>query len=270
MLLTCALKMQANQITKAVALLCISLAILPAAHGAAKKSSKQAQQAEAFADIPDAKYVSDYEFNTFAFPEPIKHLHFAAYDLLKGKPVYLADNLQVLLTFKQNPEAKSVQMIVELESGAAVTLRLVPRSIPGAVFLANGAKLKAAGSSATASKTAQARAQAQADAPASQEDVELLKTLVSRNEPPQGFDPISLPDPTRFDKFTVVPLAGWSDGASKKIYVFSLVAVPGQTAVVSPPQFYRPGISAVLLDTDKVSSTSSPQLFVVETTTDEQ
>jgi hypothetical protein len=45
---------------------------------------------------------------------------------------------------------------------------------------------------------------------------------------------------------------------------FSLVAVPGKTAVVSNPQFYRPGISAVLLTGDHVDEESNPQLFVVE------
>jgi hypothetical protein len=46
--------------------------------------------------------------------------------------------------------------------------------------------------------------------------------------------------------------------------VFSLVAVTGQTAIVSPPQFYRTGITAALIDGDVVDATHSPTLYIVE------
>jgi hypothetical protein len=51
--------------------------------------------------------------------------------------------------------------------------------------------------------------------------------------------------------------------------IFSLVSVPGQTAVVAPPQFYREGITAVMIDGDVVDSNSSPNLYVVEELHDE-
>jgi hypothetical protein len=46
--------------------------------------------------------------------------------------------------------------------------------------------------------------------------------------------------------------------------VFSLAAAPGQTAVVSPRQFYRPGVLAVTLDSDVVDANTSPSLYIVE------
>jgi hypothetical protein len=38
---------------------------------------------------------------------------------------------------------------------------------------------------------------------------------------------------------------------------------------VANPQFYRPGITAVLLDGDVVDARNSPQLFIVEELNDE-
>jgi hypothetical protein len=46
--------------------------------------------------------------------------------------------------------------------------------------------------------------------------------------------------------------------------VFSLVAAPGETAVVAAPQFYRPGITAVAVDGDVVDVATSPTLYVIE------
>lgn len=86
---------------------------------------------------------------------------------------------------------------------------------------------------------------------------------------PADFEAIALPRPTRFDRFTVVPLAGWSNG-SKRIMSFNLVAVPGKTAVVASPQFYRQGITAVMLTGDHVDEESNPQLFVVEEVTQDE
>jgi hypothetical protein len=155
-------------------------------------------------------------------------------------------------------------MVAELENGQVVTLRFVPRPIPGVTHTVNGARIK----TAAPPRINTTPIQPQEHSPRT-EDVELLKFLVSNGEPPGGFEPIALPGPTRFDKFSVVPLTGWFNGANKRIMVFSLVAVPGQTAVVAPNQFYRPGITAVMLDGDVVDEQHSPQLFVVEELNDE-
>ena len=81
---------------------------------------------------------------------------------------------------------------------------------------------------------------------------------------PEGFESENLPKLSRFNKFTVVPLASWSDESSRRVLKYSLVAAPGQTAVVSAPEFTHPGVLAVLLNGDVVNAQHSPTLYVVE------
>lgn len=242
--------------------LCSLLAVAAGFAAQDVHAQSKRQKGSIEAPVPGAVTVSDYEFNTFVFPDAIKRIFFPAGSPVVGKPVYLAENTQVMLQFAKGND-KPVQMVAELENGQVVTLRVVTRAVPGVTHAVNGARVRTA-----AAPRQPASEQAQAAAPRG-EDIELLKQLTSKGEPPSGFDPVSLPRPTRFDKFSVVPLAGWSDGAGKRILVFSLVAVPGQTAVVAPPQFYRPGITAVMLDGDVVDAQNSPQLFVVEELNDE-
>lgn len=232
----------------------------PAYAAASKKALAKPTEIEA--PVAGTVTVSDYEFNTFVFPGTIKRVFFPTGSPVSGKPIYLADNTQVMLQFVKGSD-KPVQMVAELEGGAVVTLRVVPRSVPGIVHPVNGARAK------TTSSNAKPPAETKLSVAPRGEDIELLKQLMTRHEPPAGFDPVKLPNPTRFDKFSVVPLASWSDGASKRIHVFSLVAVPGQTAVVAPPNFYREGITAVMLDGDVVDDNTTAQLFVVEEVNDE-
>lgn len=259
---TCVKSQMSKMPNKIIPLILSSVLLGSFAVGAQAQSKSSKKSGAIEAPVAGAVTVSDYEFNTFAFSSAIKRIFFPAGSPVVGKPVYLADNMQVMLQFGKG-HTKPIQMVAELESGDVVSLRVVPRSVAGVVHTVNGARLRGSGK-VSSSVTPNS---GEAGAPRG-EDIELLKQLISKKEPPAGFDPVSLPSPTRFDKFSVVPLAGWSDG-SKRILVFSLVAVPGQTAVVAPPQFYRAGISAVMVDGDVVDGQNSPQLFVVEELNDE-
>lgn len=258
----CAKKMPAKLLVLALCTAVGLCAIAEPAMAKSRSTSKGGQQLEA--PVPGAVTVSDYEFNTFVFPTAVKRIYFPAQSPVVGKPIYLAENTQVMLQFDKG-SSKSVQMVVELDNNATVSLRVVPRPVPGVTHAVNGARPKAV----STSQDSRVSGAGQAHMPAPKgEDIELLKQVISSGEPPQGYDPIKLPQLTRFDKFSVVPLTGWSDGA-KRIMVFSLVAAQGQTAVVAPPQFYRPGITAVMIDGDVVDAAHSPQLFVVEELNDE-
>lgn len=253
--------MSQNKLNKALAcaLAVAFLATVTPVLAAAKKPTKS-QELEA--PIAGAVTVSDYEFNTFVFPIPVKRVFFPSDAPVSGKPIYLAENTQVMLQFKKG-SGNPVQMVAELENSSVVTVRVVPRAVPGVVHSVNGARIKvspAARKEASAGRTT--------GAPRS-EDLELLKYLMTNHEAPAGFDPVKLPSTVRFDKFSVVPLASWSNGADKRIHIFSLAAVPGQTAVVAPPQFYRDGITAVMLDGDVVDDNTTAQLFIVEELNDE-
>ena len=211
--------------------------------------------------LPNEVTVSDRDFNQFVFPAAVVNGPiFPAGSPLLGKPVYLAGNTQVLLQVQPGSD-KPFNMIVECANGAVYKFYLLPRPINGITHRVDGA-----------SDRAKAHAAASAEAPVSSAprgaDVELLKHFVSGSVP-DGFEPTDLPGITRFDKFSVIPLAGWSDG-SRRVMTFSLVAVHGQTAVVAPPQFYRAGITAVLVDGEVVDAANSPTLYVVEEISDEQ
>ncbi|MDO8416293.1 MAG: hypothetical protein Q7S87_08800 [Agitococcus sp.] len=257
MLPICAKKLMLNN---SVAILVASLCCVAASSTAAATKTKPktiaASTDQSTVAIAGVVSVSDFELNTFVFSDPVKRIFFPAGSAVKGAPIYLQENTQVMLQFDKGQ--KPIQMVAELANGGTEAIRVQPKAIPGVVHAVNGAR-----SSRTGSKRIVAQDSTSPASPRA-EDIELLKKLAATGEAPSGFDPISLPRPTRFDKFTVVPLAGWSDGATKRIIVFSLVAAQGQTAVVSPPQFYRQGISAVVVDGDVVDNANSPQLYVVE------
>ena len=209
--------------------------------------------------------VSDRDLNQFIFPSAVSQVIMPA-GTPASKPIYLADNTQVLLQFQKGYD-KSIQLIAELQTGKVYKLYLMPRPVNGITYSVDGARDDAP--KQQLQQYTKKGADAQDDQPSPHgDDIELLKRVVA-GAVPDDFQPITLPKPTRFDKFTVVPLAGWSDGSTKRVLVFNLVAMPGQTAVVAPPQFYRPGIGAVSLSDDHVSADSSPQLYVVEDLQDE-
>ncbi|WP_187627746.1 type-F conjugative transfer system secretin TraK [Paraburkholderia sp. UCT31] len=223
------------------------------------------------APLPGEVMVSDRDLNQFIFPVPISQVIMPA-----GTPVsqsiYLSNNTQVLLQFQKGYD-KDIQFLAEAENGQVFKLYLKPRPINGITYRADArhdatpvaSSAQAAGQSTAATNDPTDATPGEPSARG--EDIELLKRVV-KGDVPAGFDQITLPAPTRFDKFTAVPLTGWSDGA-RRVLAFSLVSNSGQSAVVAPPQFYRQGITAVMLTGDSVTPDSSPQLFVVEELSDE-
>lgn len=211
---------------------------------------------------PGTVTVSDRDFNRFVFPAPVRKLVMPAGSPVLGEPVYMANNTVVLVQFQRGAD-KPFEFIVETEQGTVHSVRVLPRPIDGVVYRVDGAREPRA----TATSVRAGGEDAAAASPRGA-DIEMLKRFVS-GDIPGGFEPVSLPAPTRFEKFIVVPLAGWSDGANRRVMAFSLVAVAGQTAVVAPPQFYRPGIVAVMVDGDVVDAQNSPTLYAIEEVSDE-
>lgn len=204
--------------------------------------------------------VSDYELNRFLFQAPLKRIHFPASSdeaPLLTPPIYMADNSQVLLQFHKG-ETKPIQMVAELRDGRVFPLRVAPRPVPGvSQYVSDGKETRD-----VKSQLGENALDGEIPGPRA-DDIRIMKALASYGEPQNGFSPTTLPVTARFDKFTVVPISAWSDG-SKQAFVFTIVAQPGETAVVAPPQFYRPGITAVMIDGDVVNDSTSPTLFVVE------
>ena len=252
---TCSFPTFAKKVKVAAALAALATVANAPAWAHLPKASHAKESVASTAQIPsDAIVVSDSEFNTFSFPAPVTGIYFPAGSPVIGQPIYLDGNTKVLLQLGKGSDGL-VQAVFSLKTGQLVTLRLVPRPVQGITYTASGPSASAKGQTITSTGGAAAGPRA--------DDVDLLKALVSFGRPPSSFSSVALPALVRFDKFSAVPLAAWSDG-SKTLYEFSLVAAPGQTAVVSPPQFYRSGIGAVAVSGDTVDAQKSPTLFVVE------
>lgn len=231
-----------------------------------KKSVKPATAKETVIDS-SAIAVSDSEVTTFVFNKPIKSIVFPGTPPTADKPAYLADNTQAVIQFL--PTKASVQMVVFYQDKSVSNYRIRPSSMQGRVqplsASASTSKWVAASDKSdvlTASGTGNGVS-------ANGDDIQLLKSLVATQQPPAGFEKVALPKPISFDLFTVVPIAAWSDDMSKRIMVFQLVANGNNTAVVNNTQFFRKGISAVMLDGDVVDTKTSPYLYVVEELTNE-
>ena len=222
-----------------------------AAHAAPSQKTKTPPSAPSVAP-PGSIVVSNHELTTFIFPHPVTTFTASADTTIEGDPIYQAGKTQIIVQFGKMKKAG--QLVVGLANGDVLNLRVFASDVPGTIQSINNARKPS-------SKPAPSPAADPASPSAA--DVELLRILVSNNEPPAGFDPLVLPAPVSFDKFTIVPLASWSNG-TKRISVFSLVSNNGATAVVSPPQFYREGVAAVMVDGDSIDANTSPTLFIVE------
>lgn len=232
---------------------------------AAKKSVKTAESrggksSQEFS--PDVKEVSDLDFNTFVFSHAIKKIHFPSGSPVREKPVFLAGATQVMLQFNKPSNDKPFQFVVELENQEVLAMRLHVSKVAGATHYVNGAKPQV-------TPTKKISTENSTSGTPNAADIELLKILVSTGTPPETFEATTLPAVTVFDKFSVVPISAWTDG-DKRLMIFSLVSKNGQTAVVSPPQFYRDKITAVMIDGDSIDIKTSPTLFIVEDVSSDQ
>lgn len=214
-----------------------------------------------FAAAPaDELVVSDRDFNHFIFDSPITQLLFPSWAPVVGTPLYVAENKQALVQFKRGLD-KPFQMIVETESGEVYKLYLKARPVNGTTHKI-GAKPKA-----VANPTGREAPRAD-NMSAGGADIQLLRRVIA-GDTPADFEPVDLPGITRFDKFTAIPLTGYANG-KKRVSIFTLAAVPGQSAIIAPPMFYRTGVTAVLIDGgDTVNAETSPQLYIVEDLNDE-
>jgi len=146
-------------------------------------------------------------------------------------------------------------MVVELMGGQVKNYVLVPKNIPGVVYFARNV-VAPARTWKRASSTSSSESQRSAD-------IALLKQVVM-GQIPDEFFPVHLPKGTKLSKFDIIPKESWSDGSGRKILIYLLKSVDGQAAVVSAPEFYVKGMSALLLDGDVVDATHSPLLYVIE------
>lgn len=213
--------------------------------------------------------VSSDAINRFQFSSPVKQLLFPA-EVPATKPLYVAGNREVLVSF--GPGMPDVaQMVAVLDNGTVVTLYLKPRPGPGALVHASGNGQDVGQPSATdvsggATPTltdAERVSRGASDKNPALAALALLKQVEQGNVP-SDFEAVTPPALVAMDKFTVAPIAAWTDRATYTVYAYQLIAAKGQSANVSPPEFYRPGVLTVDVTGDKVDADNSPYLYVVE------
>lgn len=205
----------------------------------------------------DTIRLSNTQLNILRFSQPIKHLWFPANTPLVGKPAYFAQNHAVMLQFEPGVD-QTVQIMVELTNGEVLNREAVLRKGPGAVVhLSGGMGILFHGETAT-------NTEPQAPDTTGMAAVRLLQSVV-QGMVPEGFTARPLPVATPFAQFTAQPVAFWQNASEGlRIFVFELQGKANPAITVTPPEFYRPGVEAVLLTSDTVGRNASPFLYIVE------
>ena len=210
--------------------------------------------------------VSMREFNRFVFPEPALHVYFTDNAPLPetkdAAPKWLNGNRMLLVQFTQKTK-KPVQMVIPLQSGRVLTLRVNAQDVPGQIIRVDGAK--DVPDAPVAAKPAPMPELPGANGFVSPHEysLELLKT-VARGIIPEGYRAMPMPAPVQFDKFLAVPVAAYTDDASRNIYVTQLHGTTRAPVTISPTQFYRPGVLSVAVDGTEISENSYPTVLIVE------
>ncbi len=249
----------------------------PAKHAARKRRHKAETPPEAKAVPAADPYagitlipVSSDTFNRFQFSAPVKQLLFPA-EVPASKPLYVAGNREVLVSF--GPGMPDVaQMVAVLENGTVVTMYLKPRPGPGALVHAGNAAVAdsaapaatdVSGGSAPTEADAAKLSRGASDKNPALPAIALLKR-VEQGDIPSDFEAVTPPAMVAMDKFTVAPIAAWTDHATYTVYAYQLIAAKDASATVAPAEFYRPGVLAVDVTGDQVDASASPYLYVVE------
>lgn len=205
---------------------------------------------------PSEYEISDTDYNRFVFPVPVAQVVSPAGANLLHPPLYMANNKHVLLRLASSTN-RPVQVVAELEDGSVQEFFLKSAPIRGVVKELGLREHRVA-----SARAAEAAAASSAVAP-SAADMQLLERFVM-GQIPQDFEESSdLPPEVHFERFWVKPIAVWTNAGSTRVEAWRLVGRPGLAATVAPPQFYRPGVRAVMLENDVVDGKTHPLLLLV-------
>ena len=201
--------------------------------------------------LPKNAYrVSTSDYNVFAFPEPLRRAVLPPGAPLAGKPLYMSHNQVLLLRFYPD-DYRPVQMVAELQSGAVVTLSLVPDPEVAGVRI----HVQVQG------VEPQPRRQLKHAADPNSRFVTVLARVVAGRKL-SGYTPAPLPPERIYDRLVARPVASNAAGGTV-ITQYALTARRGKRSVVDPGQFSWPGVRAALLTGNIVDAHDSPFLYVV-------
>lgn len=210
--------------------------------------------------------VSDVDYNRLVFPAAVVQVTSPVGAPHISEPLYMSGNKHVLLRFSSSPRA--IQTVFELEDGSVYELFLKPAPIRGVTReVGTDTSRRDKMRKQQSAEFAQA---AEGAGFAGAGDAELLESF-SMGRIPAAFDELTeLPPEVHFERFWAKPIAAWTDSVTTRVEAWRLVGRPGLAATVAPPQFYRPGVRAVLLENDTVDGRTHPLLLLVIDHQDEE
>lgn len=200
--------------------------------------------------------VSDTDYNRFVFPVAVTQVISPAGANLLSPPLYMAGNKHVLLKLASATN-RPVQVVAELEDNTVQEFYLKPAPIRGItreLGVREYRSRQVRDAEATEASTA---------ATPSAADMRLLEKFSTGQLPGDFEEEPNLPPEVHFERFWVKPIAVWSNGGNTRVEAWRLIGRPGLAATVAPPQFYRQGVRAVLLENDVVDGRTHPLLLLV-------
>lgn len=201
--------------------------------------------------------VSDTDYNRFVFPVAITQIISPAGSTQLQAPLYMAGNRHALLRLNAG-SARPIQIVAELEDGSVQEFYIKPAPIRGITREMGIREYKS-----RQSREAAAVAGASPQAAPSAADMYLLEQFASGQIPEEFEEEDRLSPEVHFERFWAKPIAAWSNGGSARVEAWRLVGRPGLAATVAAPQFYRPGVRAVLIENDIVDGKTHPLLLLV-------
>lgn len=202
--------------------------------------------------------VSDTDYNRFVFPVAVTQVISPAGANLLSAPLYMAGNKHVLLKLA-GASTRPVQVIAELEDNTVQEFYLKPAPIRGITRELGVREYR----NRQAREAEATEASAAAGATPSAADMRLLERFSMGQIPSEFEEDTVLPPEVHFERFWVKPIAVWTNGGNTRVEAWRLIGRPGLAATVAPPQFYRAGVRAVLLENDVVDGRTHPLLLLV-------
>lgn len=244
----------------------------PPIQGASHSAELRYAAAQPYASVPPAVVapvvarraneieVSDTDFNRFVFPSPATQVVSPVGPPIVSDPLYMDGNRQALIKFAAYPTP--IQMVFELEDGSVHEVFAKPAPIRGITRHVGGLDSRRRDAAAAVRQAETVQAQAESGF-AGAADMALLEQFVLGNIPGNFEEWYELPPEVHFERFWAKPITVWTDGASTRVEAWRLIGRPGLAASIAPPQFYRPGVRAVLIEHDIVDGKTHPLMLVV-------
>lgn len=219
--------------------------------------------------------VSDSQLNRFVFPDAVEGVFFPegapvpecpdkAGPMDPCRPVFFNGKRVMLLQLRAGAKGP-VQMLVHLASGRFVELNLMPAAGPAALVRVDGAEDGASDARLMlATRSAGADSAGGRNSMAASEQYVALLGRFASGDIPAGFETTALGERVRFDRFDVIPMASWSDGANLRAHLLQVQAHGEAQVLINAAFFRHANVRALALDREVITKSAPAQLYMLE------